>query len=231
VQEKVQKILARYQKKIAQAIRDGIAPDYEELFKELRAALGPEIAAITTQRALALAGETGITFDMAVVSREAIEWARSYTYDLIRGLVDTTRTLVQQATSTFFETPGMTLGDLNRLLEPAFGPVRAEMIAVTEVTRADSMAVNQQQQLLAEQGVEMRRIWNTRHDELVCAICGPLNGLPEEDWKIMFPDGPPAHPRCRCGVGLSVLDVSAHRERAAGLAAEREAYLAGIVQP
>lgn len=231
IQEKVQKILARYQKKIAQAIRDGLAPDYDALFNDLRAALGPEIAAITTGQALGLATETGITFDMAVVSEEAIRWAREYTYELIRGIEDTTRKLVQQATATYFETPGMTLGDLNLLLEPAFGPVRAEMIAVTEVTRASAMATNQHQELLADEGVEMRRIWNTNHDSLVCEICGPLNGLPEEDWQVMFPQGPPAHPRCRCNIGLSSRPLSEHRARAKELAAEREAYLAGEIQP
>jgi len=233
IQEKVQKILARYQKKIARAIANSanLEPDFEALFNDLRAALGPEIAAITTQQALGLATQTGITFDMAVISEEAVRWAREYTYDLVRGLTDTTRNLVQQATSTWFETPGMTLGDLTRLLDPAFGPVRAEMIAVTEVTRADSAAVNQQQQLLAEQGIEMRRVWTTRHDEVVCEICGPLNGLPEEDWKVMFPEGPPAHPNCRCGALLSVQDASVHRDRAKELAKEREAYIAGEVQP
>jgi hypothetical protein len=165
------------------------------LFNELRAAIGPEIAAIATQQGLALAAETGVTFDMAVVSKEAIEWARAHADEVIRGITDTTRELVRQATATYFETPGMTMGDLNRLLEPAFGAVRAEMIAVTEVTRASSAATNQHQEMLAEAGIEMRRVWETSHDDLVCGICGPLNGLPEEDWKLIFPPGPPAHPR------------------------------------
>jgi len=187
--------------------------------------LGPEIAAITTQQALGLVAETGITFDMAVVSQEAIEWARQYTYDLIRGITDTTRELVRQATSTYFETPGMTMSDLKRLLEPAFSPVRAEMIAVTEMTRASSMATNQHQQALAKVGIDMRRIWQTNHDSLVCDICGPLNGLPEEDWKAMYGLGPPAHPNCRCKTSLSVLEAAYHREEAEELAKEREAIL------
>jgi hypothetical protein len=195
------------------------------LFNELRAALGPEIAAVTMQETLRAMADTGITFDIAVVNEEAIRWAREHAADAIRQMEQTTRRLVEQATATFYETPGMTLGDLQGLLEPAMSPVRAEMIAVTEVTRASSEATNIQQAQLAGAGIEMRRIWQTSHDALVCDICGPLNGLPEEDWKAAFPPGPPAHPRCRCAISLSARDVAEHRERAKELAKEREEIL------
>ena len=134
----------------------------QDLFDELRAAMGPELAAIMTQRSLELTAETGITFDAAVISEEALGWARDYNYRLVTGLTDTTRKLVQQSVSTFVETPGMTRRDLESLLAPAFGENRASMIAVTEVTRAYSQATNQHQQMLRDEyGLEMRRFWQT----------------------------------------------------------------------
>ena len=206
MQQRIQPILARYQNKIEKAIRSGDATDaiLRELFEELRAALGPEIATITTGRMMQLMDEVGIGADMAVISQEALEHARRYTYDLVTGLDSTTRRLVQEALTTWQGTPGMTRADLVSLLEPAFGEYRANMIAVTEVTRAYSAATNQYQQMALDAGVEMRRVWLTLRDQLVCPICGPFHGMPESVWNIQYPDGPPAHPNCRCSAELTV---------------------------
>lgn len=40
--------------------------------------------------------------------------------------------------------------------------------------------------------------WVTARDEKVCPICRPLNDKPEYLWTKDFPNGPPAHPVCRC---------------------------------
>ena len=194
----------------------------QELFDDLRAALGPEIAAITTERSMEIMQEVGVGFDIAAVSEEAMAWAESYNYRLVTGLTDTTRKLVSRSVSTYTSTPGMTRGDLERLLAPAFGEPRASSIAVTEVTRAYSEATNEQQRWLEGEGVSMRRIWETLRDDLVCLICGPLNGLPEDDWKVAFPTGPPAHPNCRCSTSLSGHDAAHHRVDAEARATARE---------
>jgi len=203
LQNKLAVILRQYERLVAEAIARGEQPDYDALFEALRAAVGPDSAAITTDEAMRLAADVGIVFDPAVINVDAVRWARDYSYELVRGITDTTRTLVSEATATFVETPGMTIGDLERLLKPAFGSVRAEMIAVTETTRAFSAATTETQALLNQTGVQMIRIWNTRNDEVVCPICGPLNGLPESEWRGMFGDGPPAHVNCRCGLALT----------------------------
>ena len=223
VQKKIQPILAAYQKKIERAIRNGTATDaiLRAMFEELRAALGPEIAVITTGRMMALVDEIGIGADLAVISQEALQHAQSYTYDLVTGLTDTTRRLVQEAMTTWQGTPGMTFGDLSKLLEPAFGETRANMIAVTEVTRAYSAATSQYQQLAIDAGVEMRRVWFTLRDQLVCPICGPLHGLPEEDWPANLRGGPPAHPNCRCSAELTIETVEEARARGVEAQAER----------
>ena len=227
VQQRIQPILAKYQSKIARLIRNGQATDdlLRKLFDELRAALGPEIAVITTERMMELVDEIGLGMDLAVISQEALTHAREYTYELVNGLDNTTRRLVREAMSTYQQTPGMTLGDLTRLLDPAFGEARSQMIAVTEVTRAYSAATNQYQQMAQDAGVDMRRVWLTLQDDLVCPICGPLHGMPEEDWKAAHPNGPPAHVNCRCSTELTIDTLEEARARGEAAQAERERVL------
>jgi len=156
-----------------------------------------------------LRANPAIGVDWALVNEAASEWARRYTYDLVRGITNHTREALQRAVGDFFE-EGLTRGDLEGQLSSLFGPVRAEMIAVTEVTRA---AAEGQQGLVSEvaaQGIEMVDTWSTRNDELVCPICGPLHGRDADGYDAgrtpywMHPVSgqrygkPPAHPRCRC---------------------------------
>lgn len=83
---------------------------------------------------------------------------------------------------------------------------RALMIARTETMAAS----NEGQQELWRQAVDakqlsksMRKQWIATGDERTCPTCGPLDGTTVpvlED----FPLGnPPAHPLCRCTIGLS----------------------------
>ncbi len=168
----------------------------------MRRAIEPVLVRIVTDVALAEAVAVGLYPDIVAINRAALEWAAVYSYELISGLTDTTREVVRHAITSFLATPGMTVGDLRAMLEPAFGKVRAEMIAITEVTRAVNQATRIYQQLIREWGLEMARIWRTSHDKLVCPVCSPNEGKPEWDWT--FPEGPPAHPRCRCWTTLEM---------------------------
>jgi hypothetical protein len=225
LRRKINKILGEYESDAAAAIEAGREPAYDAFFAEMRAAIQPEVTAMMTNEAVRVSSELGIVFDPAIINTDAVRWARQYTYDMVNGLTNTTRNLIRETTAAFIETPGMTTGDLVRMLQPAFGKDRAEMIGVTEVTRAYSEATNEVQELVNRTGLQMRRVWHTSQDDRVCIICGPLNGQPEEDWRGQFPDGPPAHPRCRCGEGLSLSSAEEHRAEAAVLAAEREQML------
>ena len=73
------------------------------------------------------------------------------------------------------------------------------MIAVTEITRAAAEGVKLTQETLRSSGLSFERIWRTANDELVCPVCGPLNGKPEREWGGVEP---PAHPNCRCSATL-----------------------------
>jgi hypothetical protein len=97
-------------------------------------------------------------------------------------------------------TSGMTREALERLLRPAFGQVRAELLSITEVTRSAAAAAHVYQQYLAEHGLQFERIVHVNADDRVCATCSPLDGKAESSWP--NDQGPPWHPRCRCAVTL-----------------------------
>ncbi len=187
---------------VAEKISAGQLVTEDEIAEAFRAVLQPELARIATGQALTLGTEVQVQFDPAVVNGVAADWARNYTYSLVKNLTATTRKVIADATSQFVQTPGMAMRDLEALLDPAFGPVRAEMIAVTETTRAYSAATTHYQEMLAGEGVEMDQMWRVSRDERVCPICGPLDGRPESEWSERFPGGPPAHVRCRCHLTL-----------------------------
>ena len=205
IKRKIQAILKERQAQAALAVQEGREFDYDGMAEELRAAVLPEVSSLVLDNAMRLSVDTGITFDPSILNTEALRWAREYTFDLVTGLVDTTRKQLQEVIGAFIGTPGMTIGDIERLIAPAFGPVRAEMIAVTETTRAYSMATNQLSELLKQETppeLTIIRRWGTSGDDLVCPVCSPLNGQPENAWIGQFPDGPPAHPNCRCDLIL-----------------------------
>jgi hypothetical protein len=101
-----------------------------------------------------------------------------------------------------FYQEGWNLSDLQTELEKWYSPVRAEMISVTETTRAAAEGERAfAEQMERELGVQLIPIWQTSNDEIVrrCPICWPKHGKPITDGNY-----PPAHPRCRCWVTYRV---------------------------
>lgn len=81
-------------------------------------------------------------------------------------------------------------------LEMIFGKSRAENIAVTETTAATS--AGGEAAIVRTSGFSEEDTWFTEKDSKVCPICVPLHNSPRSLWASYFPEGPPAHPRCRC---------------------------------
>ncbi|MFA6134451.1 MAG: phage portal protein [Phycisphaerae bacterium] len=199
----------------------------EGLDAELQAALIPELAKAVRDQIAAQSLEVGVAFDIAAINQAAVEWAKKYTFELVKGLTETTLKQLRTVISTYLETPGMTQGDLVGMLEPTFGAARANSIATNEVTRAMSQGTTMHQELLAEAGVQMEEVWHTANDDHVCYICGPANGKGQDEpitaadeapwgrsfwrgrsWKEVFPGGPPGHAGpCRCSKTLRVKKV------------------------
>lgn len=145
-----------------------------------------------------LGDKVALGFDWTLVLGEARDWAKNHAGELIKQINETSKTHVQNKVSQWFD-KGDSLDKLISDLEPLFGASRAEVIAVTEATRAAAMG---QHMSLMASGVCDKIIWQTTVDELICDICGPRN---ETTSALGKPDFggiglPPAHPRCRCFV-------------------------------
>jgi len=128
------------------------------------------------------------------VNERAASWAAQYGYDLVRGITDNDRKYLQTAVESFYR-DGLTLGDLTDKVARQYSPVRAEMIAVTETTRAAVEGDRYYVQELGKLGAKMRGIVETNVDERVCPVCGGKQGA-----DVMTAGYPPYHPRCRCTV-------------------------------
>ena len=175
---------------------------WDEEAKTLVKALSPFGEKVYLDAAKELMKQAAIEADWDVINENAVNWSKDYTFDLVRGINETTLTATQRAIGDYFE-QGMTIGDLEEQLSPMFGPVRAEMIAVTEVTRAASQGEQAVAKEVAKAGIDMTPIWQTNNDELVCELCGPKHDKTITDG--MFP---PEHPRCRCWVNYELPKVS-----------------------
>jgi len=186
---------------------------WAEYGDQLRTLLEPMLKKLYLGQANRLRLEVGKdNVDWALANEEAARWAKEYTFDLVKGVVDTMtgsvdanlQALLQEAIAGGF-TDSLTNAQIAERLTPAFGPSRAEMIAVTETTRAAAAGEQAVVAQLKDGGVTMRAYWNTSEDELVCSVCEPLDGVPENDgggWTNPVTgetiDSMPAHPYCRC---------------------------------
>lgn len=115
----------------------------------------------------------GIGVDWSLVNADVLRWLDSYTFELVRAIEDNSRTALREAIERWTRN-GLPLKDLITELEPIFGPVRAKMIAETEVTRAFAEA---NLRAWKASGVVSQVTWRTANDERVCPICAPLGGL------------------------------------------------------
>jgi hypothetical protein len=205
-----EKLLARlalkYPDRKAIAMPPGIITD--DLFddEDFDAEILAELI-LASKDGVALFGQSvTIGMDWTLTNSRAVEWARQYAFDLVKGINDTTRDALQTAISTFVETPGFTIGDVVNMLP--YDESRALLIATTETTRAYAQANKLVGQDLKNEWPDVRVIktWFTNRDAFVCDRCAPLNGQEVEvDEPFVHPetgeeyDAPPdPHPGCRC---------------------------------
>ena len=136
--------------------------------KALTAALLPAIEVVVMSGAEAAVAELeavmGIGVDWALINEAALEWARTYTFDLVKGVTETSRNLLQTQLANWVEA-GEPLPKMWARLEPIYGPVRAEMIGTTEVTRAFAQG---NELAWRESRVISGKEWHTAVDERVC---------------------------------------------------------------
>ena len=131
--------------------------------------------------------ETLTTIDAAKVQALA-----AHPGEVMGDILETTRTETERILAQWRESGG-DINELQTMLDPVFGPSRAELIASTETTQA----FQEGNELLwvSLGALVVGKEWRTQNDERVCPICGPLDG---KIIPLTSDEKPPAHPRCRC---------------------------------
>lgn|SRR5574341_276254 len=171
--------------------------DWDKLFNDTSGILLPALESIYQESAKGLLDTVPLGVDWTLINERAADWAGKYNYQLVSNINANTQRLLQKRIADYYR-KAQTVQDLKDSLAPAFGVVRADAIAVTEVTRASAQGEQGTIDELRQQGIEMKAQWHTLHDEIVCPICRPRNRTFQGDgWTEL----PPAHPRCRCSIG------------------------------
>jgi HK97 family phage portal protein len=140
-----------------------------------------------------LAGVTS-GFDWTLSNQKAKDWVSAYSFELIKGIDETSQKRTQAALQKWIEN-GKPLQGLIDDVSSIFGPDRATAIAVTESTRAYAQG---NLIIYQDSGVVKKWGWRTAADDLVCPICAPLNGKTAPLGKDFDGYIFPAHVKCRC---------------------------------
>ena len=170
-------------------------------WRDIQKDVEPILVDIYLRQAEAQMNELGIGVDWDMVNTNASRWAGKHTEDMLSELFEKRYEHLNETLPRFYQ-EGWNLSDLQTELEKWYSPVRAEMISVTETTRAAAEGERAfAEQMERELGVQLIPIWQTSNDEIVrrCPICWPKHGKPITDGNY-----PPAHPRCRCWVTYRV---------------------------
>jgi len=148
------------------------------------------------------AGLERVEFDVSwdEINEDARAWASAHAFELVdldeeRSVLRTTREFLGKIAEDL-ESGELDWAELVDALEPVFGPGRSRRIAETEITRAFTTSGR----LAAKASGMETKTWLTARDELVCKICGSLDGVtvPIDEPYPGGLEGPPAHPFCRC---------------------------------
>lgn len=128
------------------------------------------------------------------INKNVMDYAKKYRYEWIKGITNVSRESTQKTIADWIQS-GSPLSALEAALEPIYGEARAARIAATETTRVFAEG---NREAWESTGLVEEMEWATAEDDLVCEICGPLNGtlIGIGDIDAL----PPAHPSCRCRI-------------------------------
>ena len=131
---------------------------------------------------------------------KALEFLQNHTFENVKGMTEEIANDLKAELSRGIIN-GESIPKLKDRVSKVFnvGEVRAEVIAITEVGRAEN-----QGKLLAMKGsgLDMKKQWLSAHDERTSDLCkhldGQVVGLDEDfHYKDWSGQAPPSHPRCR----------------------------------
>lgn len=192
-------------RKIKRAAGDASDDDWEALLTPTFMDALKELAAYGAQ-AGAEALSASVNIDWSLANPDVARWARKYSALLVTKVNDTTWRSLKDGLAEWVMAKENYDQLVARFATILGDPKRADLVASTEATRAYAQGNRIVWQKCEEEyGIQILRMWMTAEDELVCPVCGGLNGsvaaLGEPfDLDGTEYDGPPAHPRCRCDV-------------------------------
>jgi len=170
-------------------------PFQDAIVSELQrvAMAGAEHGRVTIEREVF--GVKGVDVGMwELANNAAAQWALTYGYELVRGILDTTRDWLQLQIAEYVNN-SQTIGQLIQRIQAGSGysEARAHRIAVTETTRAFFSGSHA---AWKASGVIERKQVRTNMDEKVCPICSAKS---DKIYELDDPEGsPPFHVMCRC---------------------------------
>jgi SPP1 gp7 family putative phage head morphogenesis protein len=140
----------------------------------------------------------------------AVDWVKEHAAETIKGISEDTRAqirdLIEESFSDQFD-----VEDLAGEIADIIGDdARAEVIARTEVMRASNAGQIEAWDQATEAGLltgNESKEWIVTPDDRLCPICEPMDGVQVGLDEMFDVDGdqvdePPAHPNCRCTIGL-----------------------------
>jgi len=168
--------------------------------------------ALVSQRALRAAAPEIKGFAFDVTHEKARDWIRDNAADTVTGISRTTRETIRDLVDASFAEQ-FDVEDLADEIADVVGidPSRAETIARTETMKASNAGQQLAWDQAAEEGLltgDESMEWIVTPDDRLCPICEPLDGQTVPLGGMFDVDGedvegPPAHPNCRCTVGLT----------------------------
>ncbi len=207
----VSRLFKRYGPKIKDAAARGEI-DYDatnELFGAVAEGVAPKLEDVYLHQLEKVITQADRDPAAPEYTTTAKEWSLTRASGLQSELINTTIKSLQRAVAKLLADPALTATDVAAGLFPTFSPYRVAMIATTEVTRAKAAATNETYDVLTDYGDDVVRRWLTEADESVCPICGPLDRTLEKTYSKRYGQGPPAHPNCRCDIGVEVAQAGA----------------------
>lgn len=151
-------------------------------------------------------------FAFDITDPHAVAWIKTHAAETIDGISEDTRAQIREVIEEAFSEQ-FDVEDLADEIADIIGdPARAEVIARTETMRASNEGQLEAWDQATEAGLltgDESKEWIVTPDDRLCPICAPMEGETAglaEDFDVDGDkiDGPPAHPNCRCTIGLSV---------------------------
>jgi SPP1 gp7 family putative phage head morphogenesis protein len=142
----------------------------------------------------------------------AVKWVKEHAAETIDGIDEDTRQQIRDLVEEAF-TEQYDVDELASEIADVIGDdERAENIARTETMRASNEGQLEAWDQATDAGLltgTEEKEWIVTPDDRLCPICEPMEGETaalNEDFDVDGDkiDAPPAHPRCRCTVGLNV---------------------------